>query len=349
MNKSACSSINTLVAIALLTGCTAIKTKTNPASPEKADFGIPYFLPDSLIQLTIKKVTEIDAAGIPLPGKSPKYSLSADTKLIPDTSNQYIMQAPTNVLASDRLCVSRSTTGLLQSVQFATDDKTDEILVKLAELAAKVGKTMTGFGTPATPPKEETVIALGNPYDKAALLPQIQTALPEIDDLEFTNLPAKTPRTCPEHAVCFSTLKSVPVFLKTKGVNVATAIAQVVDIEHVGKLEVNRPFLAQQVTKIGFKDGVLTSLSVKKPSEGLALASLPLDILNVIMGVPANFFATALGGTFSDQKALLENQKALVELQKSIRDAQTNSGSEASETDASFKLECVSLDSKPQS
>lgn len=71
-----------------------------------------------------------------------------------------------------------------------------------------------------------------------------------------------------------------------------------------------------------------------------------MDILDAIIGVPANFFATALGGAFSEQKAVLGQQKELAELQKNIREAQRKPSESITETTESFQLECMSLKTK---
>lgn len=327
-----------LISSALLTtSCTAIKSVTDQ------EVGIPYYLPKSLVIVKVIRKTESGKSG---------YSITAEPLLVPDTKLLYILQPQDNFLASDRLCVARTKTGLLQSIQFATDDKTDEILVKLAELAAKIGKEAI-MPVPFTtnlngiPDGTDEVVAIGDPYKESEILIQIQEKFPEITGIKFSDLTKASDQTCSENEICFRTLVSTPIQLRSKNgekeFNLAATNASIVDIAHIGKIKVDRPFLAEKVAKFGFNEGILTSLSVKQPSEGLALATLPLDILNAIMGVPANFFATALGGSVSDQKALLTNQKELADLQKQIRDVAKPGQTESSETEASFKLDCVSL------
>ena len=122
---------------------------------------------------------------------------------------------------------------------------------------------------------------------------------------------------------------------------VGIAHFNLVDLNHVGELKIDRPFLVEKITKLGFEKGVLTSMAYKQPSEALALVSLPLDMLDAVMAVPADFFSTALKGAFSDQKAILEQQKDIAGLQKDIRVAEKDK--QPTTNGKSIKLECVSL------
>jgi hypothetical protein len=357
----------------------------NSSTPQTKDYlsneepGIPYFLPTNLIEIKvtrtpIKKDNTKDSTIGNL--KTIEYTMEAKPIFIPDTNTRFLLQHEKRRMASDRLCVARSTTGLLQYVQFATDDKSDQILVKISELAAKIAWTAIA-PVPAVPAaaaraatkieekevKSAIAIAIANPSDKEfeeSLRTQIKRVLPEIERIYFPDsksLNFNAPRKCPEETICFSTLTQAPLLLEGdfnvagfegEKFNAATTVS-VVDFKHVGKLRVDRPFLVDQVTKLGFTEGVLTSMAFKQPSEGLAIVSLPLDILDAILAVPANFFSTALGGIFSNQKALLEQQKELTELQQKIRHNQNEdrkASTDTADTDTNFALECTSLSKK---
>ncbi|MDP1774745.1 MAG: hypothetical protein Q8L15_20955 [Methylobacter sp.] len=346
MKQNIFTSISCFICISMLYGCSAIKTITD-TSPEGM-FGIPYYLPKNLVELKVTRTVK---------GQDLSYAIEVKPILIPDTENRFVLQRQPNPLASDRLCVARSNTGLLQSVQFATDDKTDEILVKLAELAAKVAKTAAtgpaGLRGRAVdlPEGSITATAIGDPEKPEMLRQQIIAVLPEVTSLEFPGImPYSKDRKCPPEAICFSTLTSTPVLINIERnglkLNAATTVS-LVNFSQVGKLKIDRPFLVENITKLGFDNGVLTSMAFKQPSEGLALVSLPLDILDAVMAVPANFFSTALGGTFSDQKSILEQQKTLAGSQNDIRksEKENRTASSISETAESFQLECQSLKS----
>lgn len=266
----------------MLASCAAaIKTATDVTEPK--DFGIPYYLPKSLVTVTVVRTTAEGKTG---------YSISALPTLVPDTKHLFTLQPQHSFLASDRICIARTDSGLLASLQFATDDKSDEILVKLAELGAKVGKQVAlpvplSKSIGAIPEGKETVVAIGDPYRPDEITIQINEKFSEIREITFPGLVPKTSpscpekkekfpesRSCPKKAVCFSTLISTPVLLRGGNVdvvNLAATTVGVVDLDHVGKLMIDRPFLAEKVAKFGFKDGVLTSLAVKQPSEGAFL------------------------------------------------------------------------------
>jgi hypothetical protein len=223
---------------------------------------------------------------------------------------------------------------------------------------------MTG-PAPTEPEKRQALLesgrvvamAIGDPENKAELLRQLKDVIEEIDDIEFPGLIGNTgERKCSMKSICFSTLIEVPVLLTvktttemnpTQKISAVTTVG-LVDYQNVGEITLKRPFLTEQVNKIGFDKGILTSMAFKQPSEGLAVATLPLDILDAIMRVPANFFKTALSGPFSGQKEILQQQKELTKIQKETREDLPQKDSIITETAESFKLECRPLLGKPE-
>jgi hypothetical protein len=54
----------------------------------------------------------------------------------------------------------------------------------------------------------------------------------------------------------------------------------------VFRVDIDRTLFVNRETTVDFTDGALTAVQVKKPSEGLALASLPLSIIQAFVSVP---------------------------------------------------------------
>lgn len=311
-----------------LTACTAVTSE--PFSYENQESGIPYSLPTALVTLAVSQTDENISVG-----------LTSDTAkaivFVPDREARFRLEYHPNAFATDRLCVTRSNSGLLNSVQFASDDATDEILIRLAELAAKiaVGDVITPVGQPIqfdplSKAEQQRASALMPPATNGPFTFEVPQFQAEIDA-------EKPPAQCRGDAVCFREKVVTPLVLKDKDRNiVAQTYITVADKWSLGRIQITRPFLVEEVTKIGFdKDGFLTSLAIKRPSEVLATAQLPLSIIDRILAVPGNFLGRAFG-SFAERKQLLTEQKEL---------AQLTPAAAQQPADATFALQCTSTPS----
>lgn len=63
----------------------------------------------------------------------------------------------------------------------------------------------------------------------------------------------------------------------------------------VGNIDLSRAFLVEKIVRLKFTKGALTQLIMKKPSEALSAAMLPVSVLNVLLAVPSNFVDNITG------------------------------------------------------
>lgn len=128
-------------------------------------------------------------------------------------------------------------------------------------------------------------------------------------------------------------------------------------------LPINRARFVKKTSALTLKDGALVVYEVNKPSEGFAVASLPLNIAGAVIETPARFF-TVIGNSFRSETAMIKARAELVkaeaELEK-VKQGQTASspdGKDASATSIAlggplngpaspeWKLTCVKKDAK---
>lgn len=82
---------------------TVLKSKN-----DVAEAGIPYHLPKTLVEMTVVQTKD---------NNDIVFNVTIKPVLAPDLKTQFILQHQESPMVTDRVCVSRSTTGLLQSVQ----------------------------------------------------------------------------------------------------------------------------------------------------------------------------------------------------------------------------------------
>jgi hypothetical protein len=75
--------------------------------------------------------------------------------------------------------------------------------------------------------------------------------------------------------------------------------------------------MVEKVVRLGFEQGALTQVIMRKPSEALETVKLPLAIVDAILAIPANFVAKA--GDSAAIKSAMDAQKTTIdEIQKQL-------------------------------
>ena len=76
-------------------------------------------------------------------------------------------------------------------------------------------------------------------------------------------------------------------------------------------VSLERAFAVRKSYDLVLADGVLTKFEVNKPSEALAVASLPLEVAGAVIEAPARFF-TAISRSFQSKSAILKARADLI-------------------------------------
>jgi hypothetical protein len=307
--------------------------------------GVVYYLPRSLAKIT----TEI---------KDRKLTFAFAEEPIADLSQRYVLNYQGNPLFKDRLCVLVSN-GYLQSIEYASEDATPRIAVALAELAAKT-RPGPAEGAGVDSEGEDVKFSLTfdplDDRDRARVGWAIAQGLGEKPARYSIDLPdaaalrlAKRARrnTCDGKGVCFRTkIKTMVRVLKNdQSIHVGT-LDMVGPL--VGNIDLDRVFLVEKVARLKFNNGALTGFTMKRPSQALQAAKLPLDILDVLLAVPTNFVGNLTGDKTAQDAyvASLQNRTAkLAEITASLNEigqrTTVQEGDKAEAEDSTiFKLSC---------
>ncbi|MBI1383635.1 MAG: hypothetical protein GC150_01805 [Rhizobiales bacterium] len=354
-----------VMAVCVMASCTVFH------SLDVGEDGIIYYLPKTLVEVTI---TPWGRAGKDADG--PIYAIDhlvldvASPENKPDIRYPYVLQYDASRFSHDRLCVAADK-GLLQFVEVATDDKTDDIIVSIAKLfgrlagpsafTADVRQDESTIG-PLEAIKLVMTIDPLDPRDVEAVNQRIVAAYGQHWAEGAARYRFSVPdaaamrgqegyRNCPVDAVCYRTAVSTRFLLSGPGGYSSSAHTDVVNQAIVGHVGVTRAFMVEKVTKLGFDGGVLKSVAISKPSEVLAVAQLPLTVYDAVLtsalAAPGKLLAN-IGGLPAEQqvamiKQLAENTAQIQNLEASlasIRESGISDGA-ASVGDGLFTVRCT--------
>jgi hypothetical protein len=256
-------------------------------------------------------------------------------------------------------------------VQASAADETGNIIVSIAKLAGRLaapspfalpqpGEEYDGVEIPGR--KFSLTIDPLDPDDLAAVSATIRRRFPGLaeDNYELAVDGADYLRgdghaaPCPEDSVCYRTAVTTRIKLASaRRGRASIAYANVINRAVTGHIDVSRAFMVDKITLLTFDKGVLKDVKIKKPSEALAVAKLPLTVIDAIttslLAAPGNFLANASGFTNEQRKTLLTQAltnatnvaKLEVELAK-IRDGDVLAGDRFEPTGNAdvFKVTC---------
>jgi hypothetical protein len=285
-----------------LLGCTTQQYRSEPVLEPVADGfekgGLTYSLPQSIVTIT----GTID-------GGTP--TIKVNTSYVPDSDASFRMRYRGGLLSADDVKVGVSG-GLLSSADTSFEDKTGQILITLAKTAATAAQlTLTEVKPSLLPPASTT----GFPFSNQYTLPELAN-LHSIPHVKLNGLPL-TIQVSPDDAlmrssnykcsysVCFRHQRTIELLVSGHPQHIVVADERPIATEGVNLLSET---LITRQTILAFDQGFLTQIEVKKPSTGLAIVSLPLDIAKAILSVPAELIQFKVD--YSSKQETLASQDA---------------------------------------
>jgi hypothetical protein len=298
-----------------LSGCAIGLTSESTADAE----GTVYYLPKSLVEITVVKA-----------GKPESYTISAQGKSVPDLDHRYVLSYQPNVLYDDRFCIGRDADGLLTTVQFAAEDKTQQIVYNISRLLAGAGQPRFTVDPPVPPQVPPITFKMTiDPTDwrdvtafEASMNDTFgKPADGRAADKLMLDMPGFTHRqqkriACPPDEICFRTMKTVPVGIRLGPSPRAVTYVDVVNPDDMGRVSVKRALLVERVTKLWFDRGALRGIVMRKPSEALGLSMLPLNVVKAVLSTPSDLIAGAFGDTKYKKDVIQEISQIKTELDK---------------------------------
>ena len=358
--------------LVLVYGCATTVLKSSGPQPvsqnitEQQVGALGYFLPKASIRVQIKpkeppatpatkppatqeppkkeaQKTAKAAEGSANP-EPPELELTISTELIPDPECFYTLMYEGSSWAHDNVTVTLSKEGLLQRVQVTTEDKTPEIVVKIAEIAKEIIK-LTVLG-PMPVPKVKAVPEtpkrfVDAVFDPCKLLKKGKPGEGEGETVYYSpdiKIWLEGPAEPQSYSKSFANQKGVyyrpllPYTLTVKQTgkekidNVDQTITYVKNqtvflpnFAPVLALDITGAALVKKTTNLAFTDGLLTSFNVEKPSEILAGLNILPNIIKAMLALPTEMIQLKIDYSkkytemINQQKEELKAKQALLE------------------------------------
>lgn len=336
----------------LMSSCTVVKT--NFSSAAKKDATVYYYLPESLIKIVATtKVAEyynVDDSLLNPKTRVIEQSFTTTSEMIADTKDLLSLNYTPNILMSDDIKYEVNAKGLLSNVAITTDDRTAEIVAKLA------GAPQTIFGTEkGIVESEKTIVKIKeyteNFYIKASSLYGKSIKVDwqiivenEVNKEEFITIPADFQISTPDIPTSISSISTIINGDDTSGTKEIDGILTrplrniqlnfepstdnfkrssscnitIVDISKLIVIPVKRTPFVKRENKIAISDGVITSNAITKPSSVEGFVEIPINIAKAVVGIPGQLIQFK----FDNTKRSDELEKAKLNYEKSIQESQ---------------------------
>lgn len=257
------------------------------------------------------------------------------TTLVPNKSEKFLLQYHPSIMARDEMNVKVGSDGLLTKVKMTADDKTDEVIIKLVDVATQLSKSML-LGEAAAKGDGGTIIydATFNPLTQSGQITQelaarfpeakLSVAVEEIGNAGKAYQAAFHQRQTSERAfsgVAFHPTIPYTLICKAGGKVVNRELMLLPDPDEIHTLPVRRSAFVEKVNDLNFDHGMLTEVTVTKPSEALAFMEIPLAMAKAITDIPANLFQVKIDQT-KNATSIAEQQQKLFDAQKKQLEAE---------------------------
>lgn len=308
-----------------INGCAGLKSLK-----EKDREGLPYYLPKGLIHVKVKRET----------GNTKRLAIEyAKVEIIPDGDYGYTLQYQSSSMSDDKVLVETTSTGLLKEITFTADERSDEFIVKFAEVGKEIFKalTFTPHGIVQEGVIYETVYdCLFDPFNPEEL-ERVNKAVKDINSNFEIKFPASNEKAamysdCNANNVCFRTESLYPLIFEENNKEIQRVYIQLPDRTRIGNIAVTRAAFVNKVTKLTFNSGVLTKLDITKPSETIAAIQIPIDIVKSIVSIPGEIFklrldySTASKQVLDAQKNELQAKQDLIDKQRELLERKQRNG-----------------------
>ncbi|HMG13924.1 MAG TPA: hypothetical protein VK590_00685 [Saprospiraceae bacterium] len=334
----------------LFSSCAVVKTDFSNVAKKEAT--VYYYLPESIIKIrATAKVAIVYNADNTLTGSSNivEESFVITSEMIADTKDLLSLNYKPNALMADDIKYSVNSKGLLETVNITTEDRTADIISKLAEAPQIILGTSTGAAKAANTIvkiKEYTSDFAIKVSEISSTAKTIKWNLVIINELGVDEQPkgipanfevssVNTPSTSPSlsalinnssseiNGILTRPIKNISLEIKSAvpGISFNNTLPSNVVVADVTKLiviPVKRTPFVKRVNKIGIQDGIILSNEINKPSSVEGFVSIPINIAKAIVSIPGQLVQFRYDNT----KRADELEKAKLNYEKSIQESQ---------------------------
>lgn len=344
-----------LFLVILLTGifssCTVVKT--NFSTDAKKDATVYYYLPESVLKIRANvKVAVIynsDDSTLNASSRIIEQNFVTTTEIIADTKDLLSLNYKPNVLMADDIKYGVNAKGLLETVNITTEDRTADIIAKLAESpqvvlgtsggAAKAANTIVkikefsaDFAVKAssissTPLPINWQMVIPNELGKDEFITvqgEFKISSPDVASNTTTlsaliNGTNTTSTSVETEGILTRPLKNIQLKFESSGFNNTLPTNVVIaDNSKLIVIPVMRTAFVKRVNKIGIQDGVILSNEITKPSSVEGFVSIPINIAKAIVSIPGQLVQFR----FDNTKRFEELEKAKLSYEKTIQESQ---------------------------
>lgn len=286
-----------------LFGCqTIIQTTTTKPSEDRIGF---YYLPTGVLKIDIIRIT-ID--------EKIDYRLDCQSQIIPDISQKYYLAYSQSFNSNDNIQFEFDTKNFLRKVKIESEDVTDELIVKISEIATEAVKMTTVFPGDKEEAKIDTIKTMyysinqkNEKLDNEILEYKMKVNVKKLS-LEGD---VTTSSNTIKHIKGILYRPIIPYLIEItneKNESIKSQVAYLPD-DQIVEFDITRASFVKKVTEIDFENGSISKFSINKPSQSLELASIPVDILKSIIAIPTELIQLKIDLS-SKNKDLIEAQQA---------------------------------------
>lgn len=340
----------TILVTGLFSTCSVVKT--NYSTDPKKIATVYYYLPESILKIKATVKIAVNYTDTTLKSFTViEQSFATTTEIIADTKDLLSLNYIPSALMADDIKYLVNSKGLLETVNITTEDRTAEIISKLAEAPKAIvtpliaGGKSTGKSIIKIKEYTADFIVKASAVSKTPLpiiwnivienelskedykignadfeisSQDLKTDTPKLSDLINGNALSKTTET---EGIFTRPLKNIELEFKSAKGGFINQLKQNIVIADNTKLviiPVNRTAFAKRVNKIGIQDGVILSNEINKPSSVEGFISIPINIAKSIVSIPAQLIQFK----FDNTKRLDEFEKAKLNYEKSLQENQ---------------------------
>lgn len=275
-------------------------------------------------------------------------------EFIADERHTYLLQYKSNPLATDTVDLTIDPkTNLLQTVNATAEDKTSQIIVELAKAAAMIAQAAAEgeiviFERKIDPDDDTAVAALvrdmnmvakghatlmyennctsrrtdnkisGNTDSKCKSYRAL-IAGPNISFVVRKPMPLSTEHADCSVGVCYRVPAPYGIEFVFNGQYTYGTVVNLPNNRPALVLPLDRSAFVRRVNNVEFENGMLKKVHIEKPSEGLEVASLPVNVMTAVFTSISNLVQAKID--ISDkEKGLAQSQAALLQAQKDLQD-----------------------------
>lgn len=313
--------------LALLTACStdSVLQSTKLENLDNSFLRAPisdYRLARSLLPISLKRSGENFAIEV------------AEPIAVGDPNELYFLHYNPSSFAEDDFSIEvDSSTRLLKTIHLKSTEKSDDILIKAVE---SIPRLESG---PAAQQDEEILISMDVDPSNASQVEKLRSSLLKASGesvVSFHILPLSTIENTgsaginPDCSVGFC-YRSPAVYQISFSFKNGRYFEKEISLPNGGPIisvPLTRAAFVEKITNIDFTSGTPHSIAIKKPSEALELAALPLSIAKAILRVPAEILKLKIDIS-DEEKNLAEAERTKLESEKALEKAKVDAALES--------------------